>query len=212
MGNSKYIVYLHINKVNNYVYVGITKHTTNPNNRWKNGKGYTKSTKFYNAILKYRWDSFSHIVFCNTSQDKAELLEQALIAYYKRRGKSYNITDGGEHNIPSMLGKHHTEETKKKIGQAGQRPCSQETRLKISIANSGTNNGMYGKSLSDKQIQAIKKALSKPVLQFSMQGELLREFASITDAERYINKKGKHISCCCRGRRKTAYGYIWRYK
>ena len=115
MGNSKYTVYLHINKINSYVYVGITKHSTNPNNRWKNGKGYTKSVKFYNAIMKYGWDSFSHLVFCNTTQDKAELLEQVLIAYYKRKGINYNITDGGEHNIPSMLGRHHTNDAKEKI-------------------------------------------------------------------------------------------------
>lgn len=210
MGN-RYTVYLHINKNNNKVYVGITKHLS-PELRWKNGKGYTKCIKFYKAIAKYGWDNFSHIVLCKTSQQQAEMLEATLIGYYKRHNKSYNITDGGERNIPSMLGKHHTPEAIEKIREAGRRPCSEETKQKISKANLGSKNGMYGKTLSSTTIEKIKKGLSKPVLQFSLQGEFVSEFPSTMEAERFINKKGRHISCCCRGARKTAYGYIWKYK
>lgn len=210
MGN-RYIVYLHINKKNNKVYVGITKHL-NPELRWKNGKGYTKCVKFYRAIIKYSQDNFSHIVLCKTSQQQAEVLEAALIGYYKRHNRSYNITDGGERNIPSMLGKHHTSVTIEKIREAGRRPCSEETKHKISIANLGSKNGMYGKTLSSTALEKIKKKFSKPVLQFSLQGKIVTEFSSIMEAERFMNKKGKHISCCRRGVRKTAYGYIWKYK
>ena len=38
------------------------------------------------------------------------------------------------------------------------------------------------------------------------------EFPSATEAERLLGVKGKHISCCCNGKRKTAYGYKWSYK
>lgn len=210
MGN-RYLVYLHINKNNEKVYVGITKHQ-NPELRWKNGKGYTKCVKFYRAITKYGWDQFSHVILCRTSQQRAELLEATLIGYYKRHKKSYNITDGGERNIPSMLGKHHTPEAIEKIRKAGRRPCSEATKQKIGKSNSGYNNGMYGKKLSPTVIKMAKEKFSKPVLQFSLQGDLIAEFASSMDAERFINGKGRHISCCCRGVRKTAYGYIWRYK
>lgn len=47
----KYIVYLHINKTNNKVYVGITSMAVN--NRWKEGKGYIKCEIMNRAILKY---------------------------------------------------------------------------------------------------------------------------------------------------------------
>ena len=39
-----YIGYLHKNKFNNKVYVGITHYINNPNRRWINGKGYRKKT------------------------------------------------------------------------------------------------------------------------------------------------------------------------
>lgn len=49
-----------------------------------------------------------------------------------------------------------------------------------------------------------------PVLQFSKDGKLINEFDSIKEA---IEKTGvKHISCVCRGKRKTAGGFLWKYK
>ena len=42
MREKSYIVYLHINKINGKIYVGITKYADNPNRRWMNGNGYKK--------------------------------------------------------------------------------------------------------------------------------------------------------------------------
>lgn len=70
----KYIVYLHINKTNNKVYVGITSMAVN--NRWREGKGYIKCEIMNRAILKYGWNNFEHIILCKTSKDRAIVLEQ----------------------------------------------------------------------------------------------------------------------------------------
>lgn len=53
MEDKTYTVYLHINPKNKKVYVGIANQ--NVYKRWKNGHGYTKCKKFYNAIIKYGW-------------------------------------------------------------------------------------------------------------------------------------------------------------
>lgn len=90
----KYIVYLHINKTNNKVYVGITSMAVN--NRWREGKGYIKCEIMNRAILKYGWNNFEHIILCKTSKDRAIVLEQYLIRHYKRKGLSYNISNGGQ--------------------------------------------------------------------------------------------------------------------
>lgn len=210
MEDKTYIVYLHVNPKNKKVYVGITNQ--NVHKRWKNGHGYTKCKKFYNAILKYGWNNFKHIVLCKTCKDRTLLLEKTLVKYYKNRNLSYNITDGGEDSIPSMLGKHHTEEAKKKISDAGKRPCSEETKRKIGLANRGSNNGMYGKTISDYARRVVIERFSKPVLQLDLNNNIINRFSSASEAERYLGGKGSHIGCCCLGKRKTAYGYRWKYE
>jgi group I intron endonuclease len=210
MENKTYIVYLHINPNNEKVYVGITNQ--NAHKRWKNGHGYTKCKKFYNAIIKYGWNSFKHIILCRTCKDRALLLEKTLVKYYKNKNLSYNITDGGEDSIPSMLGRHHTDETKKKIRDAAKRPASKEKKIKISIANRGSNNGMFGKPMPLYTKSAIVAAISKPVLQLDSNNSIINRFSSASEAERHLNGKGSHISCCCLGKRKTAYGYKWKYE
>lgn len=77
---------------------------------------------------------------------------------------------------------------------------------------SGAEHPNYGKHLSDTTKEKLRKALSKKVLMIDkITGEIIREFSSTTKAEQYLDVKGHHISYCCNGKRKTAYGYIWKY-
>ena len=93
MEDKMYIVYLHVNPKNKKVYVGITDQ--NVYKRWKNGHGYTKCKKFYNAIVKYGWDNFHHVVLSsNLTEDKVNRIESILISYYVNLGISYNIAPG----------------------------------------------------------------------------------------------------------------------
>lgn len=50
----RYIIYLHLNKINNKVYVGITKHS-NPELRWR--CGYKNNPYFNYSIKKYGFKS-----------------------------------------------------------------------------------------------------------------------------------------------------------
>ena len=53
---------------------------------------------------------------------------------------------------------------------------------------------------------------SIPVVQISADGKyLLNEFPSVTNAAKFLNKNTGHISSACKGKRETAYGYIWKY-
>ena len=54
------------------------------------------------------------------------------------------------------------------------------------------------------------KALSKPVLQLSLSGDLIREWPSIAECGR--NGFDSGVVCkCCNGKRKSAYGFKWCY-
>ena len=128
--NGQYCVYVHTNKINGKRYVGQTK--KNPLVRWgKNGKNYKGCRKFYNAILKYGWDNFEHVILnSGLSKQEADTLEKKYIKEYKTREQKYgyNIEFGGStkewseesKEIMRMhrLGKKLSEETKRKVGEA----------------------------------------------------------------------------------------------
>ncbi len=53
--------------------------------------------------------------------------------------------------------------------------------------------------------------LSKPVLQLTKTGELVREWPSMIEASRNGFNQG-NIANCCRGKLKSHKGFIWQYK
>ena len=96
-GTKKYKVYVHINKINEKKYIGIT--SQEPKVRWANGSGYKGCTAFYNAIQKYGWDEFDHkILFKDLTLDEACEKEIELIEKYQTTNKKYgyNISKGGK--------------------------------------------------------------------------------------------------------------------
>lgn len=46
----------------------------------------------------------------------------------------------------------------------------------------------------------------------NLNNNIINRFSSASEAERYLRGKGSHIGCCCLGKRKTAYGYRWKYE
>lgn len=92
-----YCVYMHTNQQNNKKYIGIT--CQRPEYRWSAGAGYKTQIKFYNAIKKYGWESFTHeILFEDLTETEAKEKEIELIAKYKTVDANfgYNCTLGGE--------------------------------------------------------------------------------------------------------------------
>lgn len=49
----------------------------------------------------------------------------------------------------------------------------------------------------------------KKVSQYDIEGKFIKTYQSLDEAESKYNNN--HISECCKGKRKTASGYIWRY-
>lgn len=91
-----YKVYIHKNKTNSKVYIGLTKQSTK--NRWKNGEGYKEQAYFYSAIKKYGWKGFTHkVLFENLTKEEAADKEKELIKEYNSTNPQYgyNIDTGG---------------------------------------------------------------------------------------------------------------------
>lgn len=69
--------------------------------------------------------------------------------------------------------------------------------------NHGTRNARAGK--------AIAKAKSKPVGQYTLDGELIKIWESAREAQRQVGFSYQHISNVATGKRKTAHGFVWKY-
>lgn len=94
--DKKYCVYVHVNKQNGKRYVG---RTGNIDNRWK-PSAYKGCKYFYNAIQKYGWDGFDHIILKDylTYQQSIDL-ENRYIEMFNTRNPNngYNLTGGNEY-------------------------------------------------------------------------------------------------------------------
>lgn len=204
MGN--WTVYRHISP-SGKVYVGITSRATKK--RWAYGYGYKNSTMFKSAILKYGWNNIKHeVLFTGLTEERAKKLEIDLIRHYKNLGISYNITDGGDGHLgcswcPSI------ELRKKWSEQRKGRKLTKEWKDKISKATKGK---VFRRDIIEKAAKASGKARAKAIVQYSLDGTVVKEWSSIREAARAFNVFPADLLKCCQGKRKTRVGFMWKYK
>lgn len=59
----------------------------------------------------------------------------------------------------------------------------------------------------------VNGKMSKSVLQIDKETNVvIAEFPSTKEVERQLGFYNSHISACCKGKQKSAYGFIWKYK
>jgi group I intron endonuclease len=185
-----FTVYIHRNKINNKLYIGQT--CQKPKYRWNSGKGYVECPYFYSAIKKYGWDNFEHIIWAtNLTQYEANEMEKSLIALYNTTNTNYgyNLALGGKNS-------HLTEKIKNKIGLKGDK------------------HPMFGKHHSVETREKLKNSLkgnkcrpTKPVYCI----ELNKAYVGAVEASINLNIDISSIAKCCKGKKKSAGGYHWRY-
>lgn len=135
------------------------------------------------------------------------------IDYYSQQGELYNKTRGGEdfvfkthHNPWNKGGGVYTPEMieKMRVSHLGKKD-SEETKKRKSEA-------AIGKPKSPNVGLAAKERCSKSTLQYTLQGEFLKEYTSVSSASIQTEINSSDVSMCCTGRIKTAGGFQWRYK
>lgn len=74
-------------------------------------------------------------------------------------------------------------------------------------------NRTYGKAIERqaKKIRGRESNKKIAIIQKDMSGEFLNWFDSLTKAAENVNGSTSSISAVCKGKRKTAYGYLWEY-
>ena len=145
-------------------------------------KKYPDFEQWYYEILE----------FCEPNE--LNYREQYYIKLFDTFKNGYNETSGGGQNTE----------------------ISDETKEKLRQANIGKNKGKTpwnkGKTHSDETKEKMRKAKhSKQVDQYSLDDVFIQSFVSLSDIEKQLGYSIGNISECCNGKRKTAYGFIWRY-
>lgn len=150
------IIYKANNILNGKTYIGLTTKTLD-----KRKKQHYQSAKrlkyiFYKALNKYKQEDWEwSILYDDVPDNQLNNMEKWCIANYGTYIYGYNATEGGE----GTIGKHHSEETKKKIGKKSKgntywlgKKHSATTKIKISQAKKG-------KSLSEEHKHKISVGL-----------------------------------------------------
>ena len=231
------VIYVRPNLINGKKYVGqaTTKRFKQRQRDWKNLNKPYAGPAINNARAKYGIDNFGFEILKECDDKELDFWEKYYVKELNTKSPyGYNLTDGGD----GCKGYHHTEETKQKISDAKKgkkqseearkklseankgKHLTEETKKKLSEANKGEKNSNYGKHHTDETKHKISKSLkgipniklSKPVLQIDKNtNEIIKEFPSIMEINRQLGISVSHISECCKGKRHSAYGYIWKY-
>jgi hypothetical protein len=231
-------VYRHIRlDKNEPFYIGICK---DDGFNYKRAKSKLRNNIWKRIVAKTDYEV--EILFSNVDIEFAKKKEIEFISLYGRiccgNGILANISGGGEplYDPPEYLrnqlrerskgeknhffGKKHTEETRKKISemQIGKKRghLSEETKIKIGLANKGKLSWIKGKKVPH---LAIKKSginhfsYKGPVLCYDLNMNLVNEFACIKDAANYFNcSNTNNIRRVIIGNRKYWKKHIFKYK
>lgn len=207
------------NKTDKVVYVGIT--TKSLSSRKKDHEQRAKRGKtnlFQEAIATLGAENFEWITD-NTLYENDELAqkEQELIENYKKQGFNllnedrgggiqktvyrYNVKDG------SLLAKYTSlEEASNSVNSTKQqisRACINKTQYK----------NHYWSYRLQVPFQPKKDNRLKGVIQcYPSSGKTIKIFKSIAEASRVTGVNKNSIAKCCRGERKLAGEYFWKYK
>lgn len=221
-------VYFHINPLKNeifYVGIGNIKRPYSKHNR----------SLFWNKV-KNKYGFIVDIVDENLSWKEACEKEKFYIKFIGRRdlklGSLVNLTDGGDgtkninithrnHLRNIHIGKKQTKEhIEKRIKYLRGKKCSDETKYKISQSNKNkvfSKSSLLKMSISAKNMSIenrlkINEASKKPIIQYDLEGNFIKEWKSATDIKNELKIDGGSIAACCKNKRKSAGKYHWKYK
>ena len=128
------------------------------------------------------------------SLETIEKMRQNRIGYVTPESTKEKISN-------SLLGHYVSGETRKKMSESNKghiawnKGVETPIEVKMKISDANINNPL----------------LSKEVTQYKKDGTFVKTYASTAEAARTLNSSPSHIAECCNGKRKTAYGYIWKY-
>lgn len=205
-------IYQIINDINGKVYVGKTERSIEERFR-EHCKDYNRrefeKRPLYSAMKKYGIEHF-HIELLEETNSPEER-EIFWIEQKRSYKEGYNATLGGD-------GKHYIDYDLV-IAMYLELQNQSEVARRMGISSDTVSTVLKNNNIERlKSSESAALATGKVVNQYSLEGEYLQSFPSAKAAAESLGKisstsngASSHISDVCRGKRKTAYGYKWKF-
>lgn len=190
-------IYIIENIINGNIYIGQSTDIYKRfyEHRYRLSKKYHNNPKLQNAWLKYGGKNFNFRIIHECHRDKLNIMETNYIEQYRKKFKLYNLKDGGSNpklsketrekirianigRIGTMLGKKHSEESKRKISEANKgRKMSEEHKKTLAEFNKN-------KIVSEETREKIRQARKLQII------------TDATKAKMSLTRKGKKTKPC----------------
>lgn len=217
-------IYKITNKINNKCYIG---QSVDIQQRWSkhlsafNGE-HTPDYKIYRAFEKYGLQNFTFEVIEECEQQHLDEREIYWIEFYNSFAEGYNMSLGGkacngtndkkvyQYSLDgALIGEY------KSAHEAARDLNIQFTNIcKVCRGERKTAGGFgwsYEKKLVEEPIKTTVKH-NTVVIQYDKSGNIIAEYQSAKEAFRQTGINDTTIGLVCKGKGKTAGGFIWRYK
>ena len=196
-------------------YIGQTTREVYRRRMWFSPGRYTGGNGRSNidrARRKYGPENFTYEVLVKNQYASLELATEDLnrwetyyIGYYDTYKNGYNCTLGGD----GSRGYKPTEETLNKISTSLKgRKMSEEFCRKTSERLKGVPKSEEHK----RKLSEVRRNSGNKILQFTTDWVFIKEWDNIDVVSKTLKCSRESIAGCCRGRRKTALGFKWKYK
>lgn len=205
-------IYQITNDINGKIYIGKTMRSIQERFR-EHCRDYTKrnmeNRPLYRAMQKYGIENF-HIELLEETDNP----EERECFWIEEKGSfkyGYNATVGGD-------GKKYIDYDLV-VATYKELPVMAKVAKKLNISEDSVSRILHSRNiitLSSNDANII--SVGKIVNQYDKEGKYLQSFPSAKAAAESLGKitsssngASSHISDVCRGKRKTAYGYIWKF-
>lgn len=192
------------------------------------GLGYTNCSIFFSAIQKYGFENFNVEILEEVLLDDIDNREKYYIElYHTIQPNGYNVLNGGKHEYRNRKRKttqvikydlegnfiKKYESVKEAANEAG---CIYQTIECILNGQNRHYRGFIYRRIDDPKPEPVEqiKTHGRITAQYDLTGKYLNKYPSANAAARAIGKKsnaGRNIRLACEGKRKSAYGFKWKF-
>ena len=208
-------IYKITNKINGKLYIGQTSNTIA--NRWKEhcknlNKENCKDRPLYRAMKKYGIENFLIEQVEECSENLVLERERYWIEYFGSFKYGYNATLGGDGrpyiDYDLVCATYKNVQSIKDTSEI----------LQIDTHTVSKILKVRGEKVLT-QPEVITRKIGKVINQFDLSHNFIASFPSsmaaarsVVSPEKSITSAATHIRDVCRGKRKTAYGYLWKFE